>query len=177
MQLKEPDFRNLTNVTLNEHCGRTHPNHKAAVPARRALTRQATSVRYIADHCPFLRIFGLQPYLKGSATWGSMRARLRKVAPKTTEGLILAFVYMAKKCGYLELIKIQSVTEIHHPRKCGRHEPAGGWDLYCKCETEDWELEVGGMEWYMREEVIEEWMRGMLDYLRHYSPPLYIEAW
>jgi hypothetical protein len=108
--LMEPDFRNLTKVTLNENCGRTFPNHSAELPARRALIRQASSVRYIADHCPFLRIFTLQPYLKDSATWGSMKRRLRNVAPKSIEALILSLAYISKKCEYLEQIKVQAIT-------------------------------------------------------------------
>ena len=122
MQLKEADFRNLTIVPLNKHCGRTFPNHSAELPARRALIRQASSVRYVADHCPILRIFRLQPYLKGSATWGSMKRRLRNVAPKPTEAPALALVYIPKTCEHLEQMNIQQITEIHDPQKCWRHE-------------------------------------------------------
>jgi hypothetical protein len=68
MLLKAADFHNLTSFILNEHCGRTFPDHSAELPARRALVRQTSSVRYIADHCPFLHVFSHQSYLKGSAT-------------------------------------------------------------------------------------------------------------
>jgi hypothetical protein len=125
--------------------------------ARRALVRQASSVRYIADYCPFLLIFRLEPYLKGSATWGSMKRRLRNVAPQSDEALVLARVYMSKKCEHLERIKIQEVTDIHYPEGCWRHKRPRSWvDAYCKCETQDCELELGGIEWNMHEEVTEE---------------------
>jgi hypothetical protein len=180
MRLKGTDFQNLTQVTLDENCGRTFPNHSAELPARRALIRQASSVRYVADHCPFLRIFRLQPYLEGPATWGFLKRRLRNVAPKSIEALILALVYLSKKCEHLEQIKIQEVHEIHYPEDCLRHEHPGTWvqARYCRCETRDcgWRLEFDGIPWYMREEITEKWARYMLDYLRRYNHASYIEV-
>jgi hypothetical protein len=178
MRLMEPDFRNLTKVTLNENCGRTFPNHSAELPARRALIRQASSVCYIADHCPFLRVFGLQPYLKGSATWGSMKRRLRNVAPKSIEALILSLVYLSKKCEYLEQIKVQEITEEHYSQECHRHKHPGSWvhAYRCSCNTQGWDLELGDIVWYMREEVTEDWARYMLDFLRRYDPPSYFAS-
>ena len=175
MHLKDEQFANLTKVTFNEKCGRTYstdnPHRMAKVSPRSILVRQAHSVRYIADHCPFLTQFRIQPYLQGSVTWSSRK--LRGAAPKSTEALIQAIVYLSGKCEFLETIYIRAVVEVHRTegcyldqKQCRLNSRFGS----CMCRDEDYGYLLEEMSWLERLDGVEKWIRCYLDRLRVHKP-------
>lgn len=178
MHLKDEQFANLTKITLTEDCGHTYstdnPHRMAKVSPRSILVRQAHSVRYIADHCPFLTQFRIQPYLQGSVTWSSRkRCGLRGVAPKSTEALIQAIVYLSEKCEYLETIYIRAVVEVHRTKECYLDRKQCRLNSRfgsCMCRDQDYGYLLEEMSWEERLDGVEMWVRCFLDRLRVHKP-------
>ncbi|KAI4631429.1 uncharacterized protein J4E87_002133 [Alternaria ethzedia] len=177
MHLKDEQFANLTKVTLTEKCGHTYstdnPHRMAKVSPRSILVRQAHSVRYIADHCRFLVSFRIQPYLQGSVTWSARKRRgLRGVAPKSTEALIQAIVYLVETCEHPETICIRYVIEVHETEDCYLDQRLceDYFSDSCKCREQDYEFLVPERGYVERLEWAEEWTRDHLDWLRMQNP-------
>jgi len=137
------------------------------VSPRSILVRQAHSVRYIADHCPFLTQFRIQPYLQGSVTWSSRKRRgLRNVAPKSTEALIQAIVYLSETCEHLETIYIRAIVEVHRTEDCYLNQKQCRLNTRfgsCMCRDQDYGYLLEEMSWLERLDGVEMWVRCFLD--------------
>ena len=174
MHLKDEQFANLTKVTLTEKCGHTYstdnPHRMAKVSPRSILVRQAHSVRYIADHCRFLVSFRIQPYLQGSVSWSARKRRgLRGVAPKSTEALIQAIVYLSEKCECLETIYIRAVVEVHRKEECYLDQKQCRLNHRlgsCMCRDQDYGYLLEEMSLLERLDGVEMWVRCSLHRLR-----------
>jgi len=183
MHLRDEQFANLTKITLTEHCGHTYstdnPHRMAKVSPRSILVRQGHSIRYIADHCPFLTQFRIQPYLQGSVTWSSRKRRgLRGVAPKSTEALIQAIVYLSEKCEYLEIIYIRAVVEVHRTEDCYLDQKQCRLNSRfgsCMCRNQDYGYLLPEMSCLERLDGVEKWVRCYLDRLRMHKPAWELE--
>jgi hypothetical protein len=111
MHSPNKDFHHLTKVTLNEQVGYTFAENRChtlcRIGARQRLTKQTLSIRYLAAHCYFLRIFRLIPHLGRYACLPDGRGRhLNGTPPQATRPVVLALGELAAKCMTLEEIMI-----------------------------------------------------------------------
>ncbi|KAF2878611.1 hypothetical protein BDV95DRAFT_589521 [Massariosphaeria phaeospora] len=171
MLLHSSLFNHLTSITLDSIVGtyylQNHPHHPSIVRHRRTLEIQALSIRFLADNCPFLETFSYAPYLKGSFEYASPeRHKLRHVAPKATECLVLAFKYLVQKCKFLDELVIPRVVDYFDIEDgyyfLGELVPITGIFEY--------RLDVGVIPEYLREDEIAYWAGRILRLMRDVGP-------
>jgi hypothetical protein len=150
-------FAYLTNVTLSSSVGATFEGNRAhrlaKVSARTKPAKQASSLRYIAAHCPLLTTFTIEPYLRACTldAYSITPKPLKKVKKADMTPLILALVEMVKKCkGLCTITSPQSVVLFKENDKGERQWEGPHW-------FSNEVLELGDVDDWLREDVVHEW--------------------
>jgi hypothetical protein len=163
MTMPDHDFRYLTRVSLSSLVGdnfsTNYPRPPTQVSAREFLARQASSIQYLAVHCPSLVIFKLSPNLgKMYADNKRRRPGLQTTVPSGFCQITLALATLASKCEMLEEIIITP--------EYVQHKSEGCWDRAsrttfpnCHIRNLQWTeraISVKGIAGYLREDLVKD---------------------
>ena len=194
MVLAPSFFGHITHISLDPKMGQSYTQempHRLRVCVRqkgRRLLGQATSVRFIARHCPNLRYISIKPPMPGYRWDLSQRLHFQpSIKQKHVEPLVLALTELSRNCLKLESIAIHSVTKTFQRSwpdddlfSSPYSSPARPDDIHfgpiAKFLYEvlaasaqlsgGAEIHLGGVPGYQREDSVEEWARARLTDMR-----------
>jgi hypothetical protein len=158
MRVPQQLFGSLTRVKLCGDAGNdfptNYPQREWEISDERRLARQASSITYLSDHCPWLKDFTLSPALgRYSDGVSRFKGHLRSTAPQAVQPIIRALARLAEKCEYLEVIRVTPPTRDH----ASESEKAKWLACFDERAGADHEIMLVGVEWYAREDkVLEE---------------------